>query len=148
MSDRIAVLDAGELIQVDTPEEVYKRPRTRFIAEFFRGSNIFEASVVGTGEDTVLSFADQTVRSTDALPPGADDRATFFVRSEAIAAGGEGANALTGTITNVVYRGGTTDYTVDVGGHEVVVSLGDDGHEEGETLALSWDPADTVLLGE
>jgi spermidine/putrescine ABC transporter ATP-binding subunit len=148
MSDRIAVLDAGELIQVDTPEEVYKRPRTRFIAEFFRGSNIFEASVVETGEDTVLSFADQTVRSTDALPPGADDRATFFVRSEAIAAGGEGTNALTGTITNVVYRGGTTDYTVDVGGHEVVVSLGDDGHEEGETLALSWDPADTVLLGE
>ena len=150
MSDRIAVLDGGELVQVDTPETVYKRPRTRFIAEFFRGSNIFEAVVTDAAEDhTALSFAGETIRSSDTeIPPSGDGRVAFFVRSEVIEVGTDGANRLTGTVTNVVYRGGTTDYTVDVGGHSVVVSLGDDGYAEGERLDLSWDPTDTVLLGE
>lgn len=149
MSDRIAVLDGGELVQVDTPETVYKRPQTRFIAEFFRGSNIFEAAVTDAADDhTALSFADTTVESTDTLPTPDEDRATFFVRSEVISVGDDRANHLTGTVTNVVYRGGATDYTVDIGEHDVVVSLGDDSHEEGERLDLSWDPADTVLLGE
>ncbi|MCA0919791.1 ABC transporter ATP-binding protein [Pseudooceanicola nanhaiensis] len=46
MSDRIAVMDAGKIIQVDTPDEIYRRPRNRFVASFIGESNLVEAEIL------------------------------------------------------------------------------------------------------
>jgi putative spermidine/putrescine transport system ATP-binding protein len=46
MADRVAVFNEGRIIQVGAPEEIYERPRTRFVADFVGGSNIFEPAVV------------------------------------------------------------------------------------------------------
>ena len=151
MSDRLAVLDGGRIVQVGTPEAVYKRPRSRFIAEFFRGSNIFEATVDAVADEGVeLAALGTTVLAAgdDEPTPSPGDAATFFVRSEEIAVGTRGDNRLAGTVTNAVYRGGLTDYALDVQGHEIVVTLGDDSYTEGDELDVSWDAADTVLLRE
>lgn len=151
MSDRIAVLDGGNIIQVGAPEEVYKRPRSRFIAEFFRGSNIFEATVTDIAETYVdLAFLGTSLRAseTEGVTQTVDEPVTFFVRSEEITVGESGDNQLTGTVTNTVYRGGMTDYTLDVRGRDIVVTLGDDQYEEGDQLDISWDTDDTVLLRE
>lgn len=151
MSDRLAVLDAGDIIQVGTPEEIYKRPRSQFIAEFFRGSNIFDASITDVAETHIdLSFLGTTVRAIpdDGTTRSVDEQVTFFVRSEEIAVGHTGDNHLTGTITNTVYRGGMTDYTINVQDREISVSLGDDQYEEGEELDISWESNDTVILRE
>jgi spermidine/putrescine transport system ATP-binding protein len=51
MSDRIAVLNQGKLEQVGTPEEIYERPRTRFVADFIGESNLFEAIVTDLTAD-------------------------------------------------------------------------------------------------
>jgi putative spermidine/putrescine transport system ATP-binding protein len=45
MSDRVAVFNAGRVVQVGTPEEVYERPQTRFVADFVGGSNVLEPAV-------------------------------------------------------------------------------------------------------
>jgi putative spermidine/putrescine transport system ATP-binding protein len=45
MSDRVAVFNAGRIVQVGAPEDVYERPRTRFVAEFVGGSNVLEPVV-------------------------------------------------------------------------------------------------------
>lgn len=149
MSDRLAVLDGGCIVQVGTPEAVYKRPRSRFIAEFFRGSNIFEATVDAVTNDGVeLSFLKTNVLADDDTGTAVGDSVTVFVRSEEIEVGSEGDNQLVGTVTNAVYRGGVTDYTLDVQGREVVVSLGDDGYDAGDDLEVSWDADDTVILQE
>jgi len=151
MSDRLAVLDDGRIVQVGTPEAVYKRPRSRFIAEFFRGSNIFEATVEAVTDAGVeLSFLETTVLadSDDVATPSAGDSVTFFVRSEEIQVGTDGDNRLTGRVTNAVYRGGVTDYTLDVQGRDVVVTLGDDGYEAGADLEITWGADATVLLRE
>src|SRR5262249_42695814 len=51
MSDRIAVFDRGRCVQCDAPEPLYQRPRSRFVAAFFRGCNIVEiARSRGRGE--------------------------------------------------------------------------------------------------
>jgi ABC-type Fe3+/spermidine/putrescine transport system ATPase subunit len=47
MSDRIAVFERGVCVQCDEPEPLYKRPRTRFVAGFFRGCNVLTAERVG-----------------------------------------------------------------------------------------------------
>ncbi|MCC5833996.1 MAG: ABC transporter ATP-binding protein [Opitutales bacterium] len=49
IADRMAVMDRGEVLQVGTPVEVYKRPRTRFVCDFIGESNFFEATVLRTG---------------------------------------------------------------------------------------------------
>jgi spermidine/putrescine ABC transporter ATP-binding subunit len=150
MSDRLAVLDGGDIIQIGSPDEVYEQPRTAFIAEFFRGSNIFTGEVFDVESTRAsLSFADTEltaqVSADRQIAPG--DRVTFFVRSENIVADASRANTVTGTITNVVYRGSLTDYTVQVDAdHTFVASLGAQQYTEDEELTLSWAPEDTVLL--
>ena len=44
MSDRIAILDRGRCAQCDEPETLYRRPRSTFVARFFRGCNVLEIS--------------------------------------------------------------------------------------------------------
>lgn len=50
MSDRIAVMNGGVIEQLDTPKNIYERPKTKFVANFIGESNIFEAVVVKEGE--------------------------------------------------------------------------------------------------
>lgn len=54
IADRMAVLDEGNLLQVGTPAEVYKRPRSKFVADFIGETNFMEGEVVRTGAGTVL----------------------------------------------------------------------------------------------
>jgi spermidine/putrescine ABC transporter ATP-binding subunit len=51
MSDRVVVMNAGRILQIGTPEEVYERPKTRFVAEFLGTANILEGVVEGSSGD-------------------------------------------------------------------------------------------------
>jgi len=53
IADRMAVLDQGEVLQVGTPTEVYKRPKNRFVADFIGESNFIEGTVVRSGAGNV-----------------------------------------------------------------------------------------------
>ena len=53
MSDRIVVMNKGNLEQIGTPKEIYEQPKTKFVADFIGESNIFEASVVANEEETL-----------------------------------------------------------------------------------------------
>ena len=50
MSDRVAVLNWGHLVQVDEPHALFRHPRTKFVASFFRGSNVVEGKLVRAGQ--------------------------------------------------------------------------------------------------
>ena len=52
MSDRIAVMNEGRVHQCGTPEDIYERPATRFVAEFIGTANLMSGSYTGTGIDT------------------------------------------------------------------------------------------------
>jgi ABC-type Fe3+/spermidine/putrescine transport system ATPase subunit len=45
LSDRIVVINQGEILQVGTPREVYERPQSRFVADFLGQSNFFEGTI-------------------------------------------------------------------------------------------------------
>lgn len=53
MSDRIAIMNQGYLDQLDTPEGIYEKPKTKFVADFIGESNIFEATVKSVTKDTL-----------------------------------------------------------------------------------------------
>ena len=52
MADRVAVFNEGRIVQVGSPEEIYERPRTRFVADFVGGSNVIEPPTVKTWTGT------------------------------------------------------------------------------------------------
>ena len=85
MSDRIAVMDAGRILQLGTPDEIYDRPANAFVARFVGHANIFEGEVVAVagGLATVEVNGVQLVgRAPEAARPGA--RATVSIRHEAV----------------------------------------------------------------
>lgn len=66
MSDRIAVLDRGRIVQLGSPQEIYETPRTRFVANFVGHTNLFDGTVtaVHQGDRCTVSLRDGTVEMT------------------------------------------------------------------------------------
>ena len=106
MSDRVALLNLGRPVQCDAPEALFRRPRTPFVARFFRGCNVLHAPLPGYPgvADTVAPGG------TDGNAAGPD---TVAVRAEAVRLGDEaegGAFDSLATIEDVAYLGLYTRY--------------------------------------
>jgi spermidine/putrescine transport system ATP-binding protein len=117
MSDRIAVMNAGRIEQLAAPEELYERPRTRFVAEFLAVRNILDAEVLGV--DAGLA----RLRAGGLLLAAADDggyragaSVVIGVRPERLRLDGSSANRLEGVIEDEIYLGDRTDWRIRAGG--------------------------------
>ncbi|MFE6975646.1 ABC transporter ATP-binding protein [Streptomyces sp. NPDC057682] len=139
LADRIAVMDRAGLRDCGTPQELYRRPRTEFTASFVGNANLLPVTV-SEAPDTV-DFAGHPL----AVPTGqvaGGVTATLCVRPHLIGLG-DGPNALTGTLTEVQWRGSTHRLHLDVGGHRITADL----RELRETPALG-DPATVHFAAE
>lgn len=136
MSDRIAVLNGGRLEQTGSAEDLYERPRNRFVAQFLGGCNLIPlappALPAGRGASALVQTALGPLRveapaaaaegaaGAAASPPSA---ATLAIRPEKISLdeSGEGENWFPGLIEEVVYTGAETHYWVRVGSQRLKV---------------------------
>ena len=111
MSDRIAVLNRGRCVQVDEPERIFRFPRTRFVAGFFRGCNVLDVMMERDDRGAALVLAGNRLRFAGDGPP-AGPRAVA-VRGESILLG-EAAKAadlvLPARLLKITYRGVYRDY--------------------------------------
>ena len=121
MADRVALLREGRVMQIGTPRELYRAPRTRFVAEFLGETNLIEARRCETAGDRV-QFEVEAGRF-DALPEANDDYLTdtehimLSVRPEAIRLRKpDDANTLPGTLLETTYLGETAQHLVEVKG--------------------------------
>ena len=127
MSDRIAVIADGKVEQVGSPEEIYARPATAYVAGFLGSANIFDADVTDvSGTLATCSSLGRTI----AAEVGSDaprGEAAIVVRPERVAIGDEstptptGHNRVVGTVLDVVYLGPSTQVRVDVGESRVLL---------------------------
>ncbi|MFB9833960.1 ABC transporter ATP-binding protein [Actinoallomurus acaciae] len=149
LSDRIAVLNGGRLEQLGTPDEIYRRPATRFVAQFIGAANVLEGTV---REDAVLDAGGVTF-DAPGLVPGRE--AVIAIRPERIRlVHGDTADAgATGTVAYRAFTGDAWQVEVRVtGGPTLTVQVADTGAGSvdppgaGSTVALSWDPADLIVL--
>ncbi len=115
MSDRIAVMSNGRILQVGSPREIYDRPSERFVANFIGDTNLMEADVVSAANGRArVRFSSGAEVEAD-MPPGmaAAKRVTVVVRPEhARLASGADEATLKGTLETVVYFGTDTHYHV------------------------------------
>ena len=159
MSDRIAVMDQGRVLQVGTPEEIYESPKTRFVADFVGHTNVFDGrseSIEANGDCLVacegVSFR---CRAPDGLGDG--EAVSVAVRYENIALGGTSEAApgtgCTATVTEKIYMGGVfrLETRTDAGAiltADVPTSGDARGIGEGDRVHLTWRPGDVSVLLE
>ena len=108
MSDRIAVMSEGRILQLGTPREIYDRPRTRFVAEFVGETNLLTAEVLGREPGGVrLRLGALDLRASGEGAVGT--RVTVAIRPEHLRLGAPG-EGLAAQVTEVTYFGTDTVY--------------------------------------
>jgi spermidine/putrescine transport system ATP-binding protein len=161
MSDRIAVMNAGHYEQLGPPEELYERPRTRFVAGFLGVSNLLRGTpdASDNGYATVRLKDDTRIRVRRDLVDG-KPQVEVGVRPEKIRLvaaeeSPDGAvNLLGGTIRDASYLGVSTQYTVELASGELVtiyeqnVSRTEHGslYRAGQQVQLAWSPDHTFVV--
>jgi len=144
MSDRVAVINHGRIMQLDTPRRLYERPANRFIAEFIGESAFLPVERANGG----VTFAGQKIEVADL--PAAPGRYLLMLRPERLrildGAPSDPAarNVLRGTVHNVVYQGESFLLQVRLAGGIVI---GARGVSTGSALAAIPQPGEPVGLG-
>jgi iron(III) transport system ATP-binding protein len=126
VSDRVAVMAGGRVEQLGAPVEIYRRPASRFVADFIGEANLLPVEIEGTGPSGMRARLGSVALSVreGTLPAG---RATLVVRPEAIQirSGGDASSpegALAGRVRQTAYLGAAAEYTVDTEVGVVAVS--------------------------
>jgi putrescine transport system ATP-binding protein len=158
MSDRLAVMDRGRVLQVGTPAEVYESPCCRHVAEFLGAANVFEGRVL-RHRDGFAEIRCDGVEVALLLPAaptlGEGAGVAFAVRPEKIALDDgprEGANAVPGTIEDVAYRGDVSLIRVRLSDGRLVrvqqtnIRRSAISDARGQRVWLRWQPEDGAVL--
>ena len=150
ISDRVAVLRDGRVVQVGAPQELFERPRTRFVAEFIGKTNLIDA--VAEGPATVARGGLRLRVAADGLMPKAP--AVVSIRPHQIGLGlatgtaAPGLNVLAGSVIRASYLGDTVDYQVRLEGSDVVLRVTGPAPARmrpGDSVAVTV-PADACVL--
>lgn len=120
MSDRIAVMHQGQVLQVGMPTEIYERPNSRFVADFIGETNFLNGQVVDrqNGLVTVKIWPDLTIQAYLDEAVAIDSSITVAIRPEKLHLWGEPPgveqNCVPGVIEEVVYIGTDTHFLVSL----------------------------------
>jgi iron(III) transport system ATP-binding protein len=150
LSDRIAVMHAGELLQYGPPREVYARPATRTVADFMGLVNLLPGRVLRAagGEVLVALAGDRRLRVARAGEAREGEAVQVAVRPENVAlearppeAGGDGVAVLPATVTEITFLGSITDgqVTLEDGTRVRVQGSSIDGFRAGERVWARFD---------
>ncbi len=138
MADRVAVFNEGRIEQLDTPRELYNRPRTAFVANFVGSANVVdaEAATALTGRPHAFAIRPELI---EVVRPGASVH--------------DGSVRCTGTIVDVLYHGASSRCRVRVDERTTLsVALAESVHGDaaplaaGATVQLAWHPEHAVTL--
>jgi iron(III) transport system ATP-binding protein len=115
ISDRIAIMNAGQIVQIGSAEDLYLRPVAQFVATFLGDANLVKCTVTDVGMDRLtLCFNEYCWDITTSERPTAGSNVLAVVRPEAVKlSANEGS--LAGRIVNSTYLGAKADYTVRIG---------------------------------
>jgi spermidine/putrescine transport system ATP-binding protein len=161
MSDRIAVMRAGRVEQLGTPEELYERPRTRFVADFIGTSNLLSGvveSIDGHAAIVRLSSGETCLTASGGDGVAVGRSIDLSVRPESVALDARNGpkqaapvGALAGAVEQVAYLGGSIQYLVrSAGGLSITAHAPKAGERipVGGAVDVTWSPGDALVLAE
>ena len=148
MSDRIAILEGGKIVQIDAPEALYDRPRTRFVADFIGQSNMFDLSPVKDGRADVPDMGiDIPVADAAAVAISLRPERIRVVLGETPT----DKSVFEGVVEDETFFGPVVAQSVRLtSGRLLDVRSQRSGHDRlphaGEAIKLAFDPADAAPL--
>jgi spermidine/putrescine ABC transporter ATP-binding subunit len=155
LSDRVAVMKDGRVLQVGVPKDLYERPRTRFVADFVGTNNLLAGDVSDRRDDCLVVHT--ALGRFEAIPNGAiSGRCVLAIRPEnvSLAAGRAGdGNVVHGRISFVSYLGNTLRYDIEAStGHVLKADIRDPWHHEplviGREVSASFPASVTLAVAE
>jgi spermidine/putrescine transport system ATP-binding protein len=149
MADRIAVMNKGRIEQLGSPDELYERPETPFVAGFLGVSNLLPGTVAGP--DLVRLDDGTQVHVRPETLDGRTGRVAVGIRPEKIRIDAGEANSLDGIVRESAYVGVATQYIVETESGRLTVYVqnvrpGAEGAAPGDRLTLSWTPDATFVV--
>ena len=155
MSDRVAVMRDGQIVQIDAPSALYERPNSRYVANFVGRTNLIQVVVRACENDGSYSVeasnpSTGTYRVTGVQQSKfeAGEHCLMGARPEHFEIGDHHANVAKATVTDVTYRGSTWNVELAGGEHQVfsaVLRPGCAVPRKGEDVSLTW-PSDRCFL--
>ena len=160
LSDRVAVMSRGEVLQLDTPSGLYERPQSREVASFIGTMNFFEGRVSDTkGSAITVDTAGLGALEVPKVQGGfvEGDRVHIAIRPEKLelteAAPKTGMRTAKGLLQNAAYLGERSHYYVTLEGQDTPVAVSAqnrfDGSftvDEGKPVWLTWRDEAAVIL--
>lgn len=158
MSNKIAVMNAGKIQQIGTPDELYYNPKNSFVAQFVGENNRIEGKAVEVlNEEVVVEINGQRVVGRKGKDVVKGDRANLFIRPEMIHIYPENkkpdskVNIFSGTIRSVIFEGQITRYEVETHtGFLLNVSVPNISkatlQKLGAKVWLKWDKENALVL--
>ncbi|PQO22141.1 polyamine ABC transporter ATP-binding protein [Rhodobacteraceae bacterium WD3A24] len=156
MSDRIAVMEGGRVLQVGTPVEIYEYPASRFVAEFIGESNLLSGRVqeVTDGRCEIdLGPAAVPAQAPSGAPLSEGSEVALLIRPEMIRlhkVSEDEAPMLEGRIAEEVYQGSLRRYQVETAGQKLTVEVANRPdlplRSAGEAVALYWNTESGVVV--
>ncbi len=154
MSDRIAVMHEGKLLQVGNPEDIYERPVNRFVADFIGRTNLIDANVVGLNEVCIANG--ERIPATTSLPIGTrvalslrPERAQIHLTGQAP----QGLISVEGNLSSITYLGNALVHTVDLSWMTLEARSENRSESRTETdatigdqVTVSWEPVDISVV--
>lgn len=156
MSDRMVVMNQGQIKQVGAPVELYRHPTTPFVAQFLGHPNFLHGEIgTRSGNTVTVKVGSHTVKATYEGALGVRARVALVLRAESAvlerAPGADRLNTIPARVDFVVYLGTSAEYDVafDDGTHIRVVeqiSSGVPSFESGESVFVTWSPENVIVL--
>lgn len=145
LSDRIAVMNGGHIVQLGAPSDIYHRPKSRFVASFIGFANFISGNVAASGDGHAeMNVGGQAFKGVNTTPVAVNAKATGVLRYEHVRLFPcDAAQGLPATITDVSFQGAT--YRViaklDSGTQLIAEKTGDSAarpYAVGEKIRLGW----------
>ena len=143
LSDQVVVMNLGQIEQIGRPMEIYRRPRTRFVADFIGRANFVDG--VAQGREDGHLVVDALDTRLVALAPeqefGTGEPVTVVVRPEMMTIG-DSESTVEGTVRRFAYLGNVVEYEVEIRGQRLIMVEHDPRsatiHGEGESIRVSF----------
>lgn len=160
MSDRIVVMQEGQIEQIGTPREVYEEPSNLNVAKFIGETNLFTGEVLSNdgGKQLTISLLGKTRQAKSNRSFKVGEKVSVLIRPEDVRVWGQpevtdSSEMLAGTVHEVIYKGTTVDLMVRLSNNSLIAATEffdeDDDRLEykiGEQVWVNWTPGWEVIL--
>jgi spermidine/putrescine transport system ATP-binding protein len=156
MSDRIAVMSQGTVEQIGTPEDIYHRPASLFVAGFIGSANLLPGTVASHDGDgaIVQLLAGPRIRASGGVAVTEDQKVSVMLRPERLCIAAEprpDGRSMSGTVRDLVFQGASARLAVALpDGTELVTNVGTNAEvpflRPGDEVHIGWTPGSAYLM--